>query len=437
MPRVCSIKQSLDTERPTSDRTGNPGPDVIREEAPRACPPRPKQRDRRHVVHIVGTPDPGGIQNLILGLAMSPALSGYRSSVLCVFRAEGGLRARFDQAGIPVLACPFRWPNWLPIPYRVAQWIRIRLEKTFPWRLNFILRRMGADIVHTHITSRIHLQARGVLQRAKLPWVWTIHGLYNPQGHELREWRTAFRLARRRRARVTADSGGILKDLLLRGLKDCDFIRRVYAGADVSRFSRVLPRDPAWRTRWNIPKDAVVFGSSGRLVEEKAYDVFVRAAELLVRENANAHFAVAGTGLLFEELQGEIARRGLESRFHLLGFCEDVPALLAQFDVFVLSSRSEGFPLALIEALATGLPCVGTEVGGVPEMLGEETGVLVPAESPEDLAHAMRRLLSPEARQLAARGARDVARRFSYENCAGEFTEIYDGLLSGRPSGGS
>lgn len=387
--------------------------------------------EKRGVVHVVGTITWGGVATLVRGMASSPALSAYRHSVICVFGIEDQLVEELQCVGIKAASCPFPWPNSLPIPsYTVSRWIRHRLELTFPWRLAGLLQRLKADLVHTHVTSRIDLQADGVLRRARLPWVWTIHGQYGPSGAELSRWRRAAELAGERRTCITADSGPLADDFVCRGLGRKDSVRVVHAGADVVRFRGDTSREQGWRSRRNIREDAVLFGSAGRFVREKAYEVFARAASLLVEGGANAHFVIAGDGRLRAELESEIARLGLERYFHLIGPETDMPFFLRQLDVFVLPSRSEGFPLALIEALASGLPCIATRVGGVPEMFGHNGGLIVPPESPAELAEAMRAMLSPATRESYGRRGPALAQQFSVDNCASEFADVYASLLT-------
>jgi glycosyltransferase involved in cell wall biosynthesis len=211
-------------------------------------------------------------------------------------------------------------------------------------------------------------------------------------------------------------------------------------GVDLSRFRRRRPPDPAWRARHGIPAQSLLFGAAGRLVQEKAYEVFIRAASRVPKER-DVHFAIAGSGPLKEFLGGEIARAGLADRFHLVGLTDDVPHFLGQLDVFVLSSRFEGFPIALLEALAAGLPAIATSVGGVPEMLGRDGGLIVARESEGELAAAFEKMLDPAARRAFAGRAQALAERFSIERSAENFTRLYARLLrraenakEGRPS---
>jgi glycosyltransferase involved in cell wall biosynthesis len=396
---------------------------------------------RPHVVHVVGTLGAGGVQSLVLGIAGSSAGRAYRHSALCLFGAKGDLRDRFREEGIETASCPVPWPNSLDLgSYRASRWLRQRLACTFPFRLSRALARESADLVHTHVAHRIDLQAEGVLRRARLPMIWTIHGQYRPAGKELARWRRATRLAAEHPAAITAVSEELARDFRARGLDHPDGIAITRGGVDLSRFRSRVPADGAWRSRLGIPAEAVVFGAAGRLVPEKAYDVFVRAAARLVRRGAAVRFVIAGEGPLKESLRAEVARQGIEDRFHLVGFESDVPRFLGQLDVFVLSSRFEGFPVALIEALAAGLPAVATAVGGVPEMLGNRGGLIVRAESEEALAGAMHEMLDPRTRGTYAERGPAIADQFSIERCADGFARLYSRVLGNaarRPAGSS
>ncbi len=383
-----------------------------------------------HVAHIVGTLGAGGVQSLVLALAATPALREYRHSVVCLFGAEGRWADRFVAAGHSASFCPVLWPDRLNVgSHRVSKWVRERLAFTFPFRLAREVQRLGADLVHSHVSHRIDLQADGALRRAGLPMIWTIHSLYGPDDRELRRWRRATRLAATFPASIAVVAEEVARDFRARGLDHPNGIDVIRGGVDLSRF-RPVAKDPAWRLRLGIPPDALVLGAAGRLVAQKGYDVFVRAAGRLVAERADVYFVIAGDGPLRESLQAEMSRAGLGSRFQLVGYESDVPAFLGQLDVFVLPSRFEGFPIALLEALAAGLPVIATSVGGVPEMLGERGGLAIPVESEEALVGAMRAMLDPAARSAYASKSREIAKRFSIERTAEGFATLYGRLMA-------
>jgi glycosyltransferase involved in cell wall biosynthesis len=129
------------------------------------------------------------------------------------------------------------------------------------------------------------------------------------------------------------------------------------------------------------------------------------------------------------------AASGLAGRVHFLGQREDIPDLLAALDIFVLPSQREGVSLALLEAMAAGLPVIVSRVGGLPEVVTDgETGLLIPPQDPEALAAALARLLAePDfARNLGEKARRHAEANYSLERLGREINEIYEGLGGSR-----
>ena len=385
---------------------------------------------RRHVVHIVGTLGAGGVQRLVLGLAAAPALAGYRHSVICLMGATGNLTARFAGAGIPATACTVPWPDTLDLgSYRVSRWVRHRLAFTFPHRLAAVLRRLRIDVVHTHLSSEVPRQAKGIVRIARLPWVWTIHNDHKPEGAELLDWQRAARIGAEAPSAVTVVADWIAHDLKERGLDPPGGIQTTRGGVDVARFRPRLERDPAWRQKLGIPEDAVVMGAAGRLVEQKGYDLLLRATARVLADGSPLHLVMAGDGPLRKQLAAETGRLGIAHSVHWIGFQENVPRFLRELDVFLLPSRLEGFPIAMVEALASGLPCIATPVGGVREMVGDDGALVVPPEDEEALADAMRKMLSPATRAAYASRGPEIASGFSIDLMAEQLSVLYGRLL--------
>jgi glycosyltransferase involved in cell wall biosynthesis len=384
----------------------------------------------RNIVHVIGTLGAGGVQKLVLGLATSRPLASYRHSVVCIGGpAEGELANEYRVAGIQAESCPIWWPSRLPIPsYRAGRWIRHRLEPAFPWRLAHVLRRLNADLVHTHMSRRLDQQATATLDRLALPWVWTLHALYEPSPYMIPHWHRALERASDPRAQLTADSQPIVDHLREHRFEVPANVEIVHAGADVATFSKPRERDPSWRRTLGIPADAIVFGSAGRLSAEKGHDVLIDAASQLA--NKNAFVVIAGSGHLHDQLSSRIQRLGLATSIRMVGFQADVAAFLRELDVFVLPSRSEGFPLALIEGLAAGLPCIATSVGGVAHMLGGAGGLIVPPGNSASLAAAMTTMLDADTRARFARSSPSIARQYSFDASAERFATIYNRLLT-------
>ena len=163
----------------------------------------------------------------------------------------------------------------------------------------------------------------------------------------------------------------------------------------------------------------------------KGYDVLLQAARATLDRGATVRFVAVGDGPLRGDLVSQHAALSLEDHFVFLGEREDVPRLLAGADVFVLPSRQEGLPLALMEAVCSGLPVLATEVGELPNLLTNGMDALVvPAEQPELLAEALLELVQhPELRARLSAAALGLAERFDIRRCVREVESVYDELL--------
>jgi glycosyltransferase involved in cell wall biosynthesis len=198
-------------------------------------------------------------------------------------------------------------------------------------------------------------------------------------------------------------------------------------GIDLERFRR---RDGDGRVRreLGLVDGEPLVGTVGLLKEQKRHDLLVSAAEAI-----DAAFVIVGAGPERAELEDQIRTFGLEARVFLLGHRDDVPEVLADLDVFALSSGYEGMCLAVAEALAVGTPVVATAVGGVPQtVVHEETGLLVPPFDAFALAEGIARLLRDrdEALKLAEAGGERVRRLYSLDGMVDATSALYARLLA-------
>jgi glycosyltransferase involved in cell wall biosynthesis len=173
------------------------------------------------------------------------------------------------------------------------------------------------------------------------------------------------------------------------------------------------------------------------LREEKRIDVLIEAAPAILAKYPDAEFRIVGEGSCRDELVALARHKGVFPRFRFLGHREDVPAVLAQADIFVLPSRSEAFPNALTEAMAAGVPVVATAVGGIPELVTDgETGRLVPTGDPMALARAVLELLDEPMRaaELGRAGRRRIEETYSFDRMVDAFSTLYLSELGARGS---
>jgi glycosyltransferase involved in cell wall biosynthesis len=207
-------------------------------------------------------------------------------------------------------------------------------------------------------------------------------------------------------------------------------------GFDVARFCASPEQRAAIRNQCGFRSDSLVIGILGRFHPVKDHHNFVRAAGLLAARYPNVRFMMVGRELDANnrELADWIAKAGHESRFALLGERSDVPACLAAMDVFCLSSRTEGFPNVVGEAMAMGLPCVVTDVGDA-AMLVTDTGVVVAKEDAEALAAGLSRVIdmTPEARaRLGQMAKARIHSEFTMARARERFEDIYLRLVNDK-----
>jgi len=171
------------------------------------------------------------------------------------------------------------------------------------------------------------------------------------------------------------------------------------------------------RRTFRLPAAGPVILAAGRLSPEKGFDLLLEALGNL-RETHSFSLVLAGEGACAAELEGLLRRKGLEKRARMAGYLEDVPSILSGADLLVLPSRHEGMPNIVLEAMAAGVAVVATRVGGMNELIADESeGWLVDPGSPGQLGAAISDALKSEAerRRRAQRGREKALRRFSFE----------------------
>jgi glycosyltransferase involved in cell wall biosynthesis len=259
---------------------------------------------------------------------------------------------------------------------------------------------VATDLVHTH-GYRSDVLGGSAGRAARMPVVSTVHGFIGGSRRgRLNEW--VQRRALRRADAVIAVSGPLSTRLVASGIEAArvHLVPNAWAGTSPP-FSRAEARHAL-----GIPAEAFSIGWIGRLGHEKGADVLVDALALL--GDARLEASVIGEGREGAALRARTAGwAGPMVRWH--GMLPDAARYLPAFDLYVLSSRTEGTPISLLEAIAAGVPAVATAVGGVPDVTGPDGAILVPPDDPAALAEAIRASMDDPAGR-AARARRAAAR---------------------------
>lgn len=214
-------------------------------------------------------------------------------------------------------------------------------------------------------------------------------------------------------------------------------VQTLFTGLDMDCLANTASRD-LMRRELDIPLTAPVIVTVGNIRKVKGIDILLETASIVCRAYSDAVFLVVGRKSEEEhcrELESRAAALGLGKNFRMIGSREDVFSILQMSDVFCLPSRSEGFSNALIEAMACGLPCIATNVGGNPEVLTHgKTGLLVPSENCDAMALALTHLLSDpnRAREMGLRGKSLVQSRFTTEAMITNLVGVYQRLIAAK-----
>jgi glycosyltransferase involved in cell wall biosynthesis len=241
--------------------------------------------------------------------------------------------------------------------------------------------RLKPDVVHTHMSKA------GMLGRTAARWTGVPVVVHSARGWAFtddlpRVKRSLYacieRVSARRTDRIVAVSRSLIDEGLEYGVGTREQYQVIRSGIDTGRFaqSRDLPVH-GLRQRMGIPESAPIVGSVMGLTSKKAPFEFLEVCGIVLGKRADVHVVVVGDGELRREFEAAIGRMGLLGRIHLTGLVEDVRPFLAMFDTFLLTSRWEGLPRVVLEALSAGVPVVSSDAGGVSELLPKARGLFI------------------------------------------------------------
>lgn len=297
-------------------------------------------------------------------------------------------------------------------------------------RLGQLLRHGRYDVVHTHAPVPA-VAARLMRGRSWAPEI--VHTEHNVWDRYRIPTRLANALTYRRNSAVIAVSGVVSDSIRPWPRIPMSIIRTVHHGINLGsvRTYGAAERD-SLRRDLDLPPDRFLIGNVGNFTPKKDHRTLLAA---LAGDGpiADAHLVLIGLGPLEPELRSTAKELGVDQRVTFLGSRTDVFDLLPMFDVFCLSSEFEGFPIALVEAMASGLPCVATAAGGIPEAITDgETGLLVPPKDPAALRAAIERIMSDvDLRiRLSELGGRR-AEALDLRRAVDELQQVYDEVLRG------
>lgn len=372
------------------------------------------------VAHVIFRLDVGGLENGLINIINHMPVDRYRHAIVCL-STYTDFRKRLKEPGrVPIVAINKREGKDL------AAYLRL-------WR---VFRSLRPDIVHTRnlgtLEGAIVAALAGVPRRIHGEHGWDVVDLHGDR----RKYRVLRRICRPFVSRYMAVSEHLAGWLTEQVGISSQRMEQIYNGVDSTKFH------PHGNGREPLPipgfadTDTVVVGTVGRMCAVKDQVTLAKAYVRLVGASPSAaqrlRLVMVGDGPLLEDVRRIVEAADVHSHVWLPGKRDDVARLLRGFDVFVLPSLNEGISNTILEAMATGLPVVATDVGGSRELVQSgETGALVPAGDSDIMAQAIETYCnSAELRKRHGRaGRRRVKEKFSMQVMVQGYAALYDGVL--------
>jgi glycosyltransferase involved in cell wall biosynthesis len=350
------------------------------------------------VVHLLPNLSIGGMERLLVEMLRHTNRERVSPRVLCTGE-RGELADEAERLGVPVDALGRSPGRNYRLIVTLARWFRAA----------------GTDVVHTHGPYAHFYGALAARLSGGTPLIHTKHGFLWPWTRR-RHWQA--RLAGMLSTRVVAVSRDLAEQARSSQKPRNGRLEVLYNGIDTQPFEPRVGAEPG------APTAVMV----ARFSDEKDFETLLEATRYVVHKRPDFQLKLIGDGPLRKEMQSLATRLGVERAVEFMGNRHDVPARLSAADMFILSTRTEGMSISLLEAMAAGLPVVATSVGGNPEVIVEgETGFLVPQFSPEKLAEKIVWLLDHpgEAQAMGHAGRERVETKFDVRQTVKAYERLY------------
>jgi glycosyltransferase involved in cell wall biosynthesis len=365
--------------------------------------------ERYRVLHVIDSLDLGGAQAVLINLIRHGDRTRYEYEV-ATMHGRGVYWDAVSALGVPVFSLSFdrRFPSYVP----AIAWLCLRRRY---------------DIVHTHlIGANVIAKPIAALCGVK---VRINHDHCNDKAADPNRWvARADKITNRLSTHVIAVSESTRTYLINEEGMAADRVTTVHNGIDLAVYQPCPLQRNSARARIGVPADAVVIAGVGRLSYQKNFSLFLDVAAAVLRRQPRAFFVIAGTGEEAAALRVKVQRLGIEKRIIFLGYVADMPQLYPALDILLLTSRYEGLPITILEAMATGVVVVSSRLDGVQEVLvdGIDSALITPGNA-ADFARRICELLDhPELlAQYSSAALSKVRAGFSAEAASRAVEGVY------------
>jgi glycosyltransferase involved in cell wall biosynthesis len=365
------------------------------------------------ILHVFVSLPIGGAENLLLSNLRLLEADRFQS-VVCTLGERSQLAEHVEKLGVPLI--------------ELGMMSKRRGRRKIVKRLVELIRSYHIDLVHAHLFHANYL-SRLAAHRVGVPCIVSIHNTYTrPKFHRrvINWW-----LSKRKTAAIIAGSNDIRRDILRYDHVKSALIEVIPNAVDLSRSRSQMTKNEV-RAQLGIGSDAYVLGTVGRLEEQKGHRFLLGAMDLLKQRGVVPVLLLIGNGREREALLEQAESLGIMDRVHFLGMREDLGDLFRAMDLFVMPSLWEGLSLAMLTAMAAGLPVIATNAGGVTDVLGSNVrGFVVPPGESQALADQIFWCMSQKesTATIAEKGAEYVRLNYSDVAMVKRLESIYERVL--------
>ena len=363
-----------------------------------------------NITHVVESLGRGGLERMVIDLVEAQLQQGHKCLIVCLFNA-GELAEEARGKGIECIVCSKKKGIDLSVIYK--------LRKAF--------KQNSTEVIHTHnAVAHYYAYFSSFMLKIKC-FLNTRHGLGARDPNAKRE--KHYKSTLRRTNYVVAVCEAAKKKLIEDGIVDRERCVVVPNGIKVNSYISIKNKNSNNSALGKVKKSKnLIIGSVGRLNWAKDYFTLLDSFKLLSEEYDHISLEIIGGGALREKLQEHVSKIGVSDLVELLGDKEDVKPFLSNMDIFVMSSVSEGYSIALLEACAVGLPIVATDVGGNSEIVQHgKNGLIVPPKDPVALAKNISALIQDKnmCKQFALLGQKWVLEHGNVSHMAKCYEKLY------------
>lgn len=301
------------------------------------------------------------------------------------------------------------------------------IDPLFARKVKSVCKQNNIDIIHTHDS---HAHSFAVMSA-------TLFGNKTPivvsRRVDFAISKSSFKKYNHKNVKRILCVSNAIKALTAPDIKNKSVLKTVHSGIDLSRFPNDKKDCNKLRTKYGIPKEVAIVGNVAAIAPHKDYYTFLNTVEELVKRGVVAQFLIIGSGPLEEEVKAYCKEKDLNGNVIFTGFRSDIPEILPELDIFLITSETEGLGTSVIDAFACNVPVVATKAGGIPELVKhDKSGLLAEVKDFKELANQVERILKGKVDLLALKkGQNEIIKDFTKSTTAEKTLNEYRAILAG------